>query len=141
LDEGAPEFSLADPFYAEQLRNDLLVNVLLPGGCGWASYRHLQVAPIPAKVTHAYVDQATRGDLSSFQWLQGPIRSAVDAVQRDKQVYHVYVASLNFRDVMTATGKLAVEVIAPDRLSQTCVQGLEFAGRDPTGDSISQFLL
>jgi fatty acid synthase len=133
LDEGAPEFSLVDPFYTEQLRNDLLVNVLLPGGCGWASYRHLPVAPIPAKVTHAYVEQATRGDLSSFQWLQGPIRSAVDAGQRDKHICHIYYSSLNFKDVMTATGKLTMDVFYPNRLHQDSLLGLEFSGRDPSG--------
>lgn len=36
---------------------------------------------------------------------------------------------MNFRDIMTSTGRLAPEVIAKGRLDQDCVQGLEFSGR------------
>lgn len=42
----------------------------------------------------------------------------------------VYCSALNFRDVMTATGKISVDVVTQDRLAQECVQGFEFAGRD-----------
>lgn len=45
----------------------------------------------------------------------------------------MYYSALNFRDIMTATGKLATEVAAHGRLNQECVQGLEFAGRTPDG--------
>ena len=36
---------------------------------------------------------------------------------RDELV-HVYYSALNFRDIMTATGKLAIEVIARGRMNQ-----------------------
>ncbi|XP_065336360.1 fatty acid synthase-like [Cloeon dipterum] len=131
-DPSAPPFSPQDPLYASQLRSDLLINILAADGQGWSSYRHLPLECETAKVTHAYVNVLTRGDLSSFKWLQGPLN---DLKQNfgDKNLYHIYFSALNFRDVMTATGKLAVEVIAPDRRSQDCVQGLEFSGRDAEG--------
>ncbi|XP_059474548.1 fatty acid synthase-like [Neocloeon triangulifer] len=134
LDEAAPEFSVEAPFYAEQLRKDLLVNVAVTGE-GWSSFRHLPLECETALVSHAYVNVMTRGDLSSFKWLQGPLSD----LRQDfgaKNLYHVYFSALNFRDVMTATGKLAVEVIAPDRRSQDCVQGLEFSGRDADGNRV-----
>lgn len=36
---------------------------------------------------------------------------------------------MNFRDIMTATGRIAPEFIAKGRFEQDCVQGLEYAGR------------
>jgi fatty acid synthase len=56
-DENAPEFSLHEPLYAEQLRIDLIINVLRPNKT-WGSYRHLPLAPLaPKLVYHAYVNQ------------------------------------------------------------------------------------
>lgn len=113
----------------------MLINVLEADGQGWSSFRHLPLECETSQVTHAYVNVLTRGDLSSFKWLQGPIRD-LDENYGEKNLYHIYYSALNFRDVMTATGKLAVEVIAPDRRSQDCVQGLEFSGRDIDGKRV-----
>jgi len=35
-----------------------------------------------------------------------------------EELVHIYYSALNFRDVMTATGKLSVNVIVSDRLKQ-----------------------
>lgn len=43
----------------------------------------------------------------------------------------VYNAALNFRDVMTATGRVTVDAVARGRLAQECVQGFEIVGRTP----------
>ena len=56
-DKTAPKFSLHEPLYAEQLRNDLIINVLRPGNM-WGSYRHLPLASLtPKLVYHAYANQ------------------------------------------------------------------------------------
>lgn len=56
-DENAPDFSLNEPLYAEQLALDLIINVLRPGRI-WGSYRHLPLPPLAEKpVQHAYVNQ------------------------------------------------------------------------------------
>jgi len=56
-DVTAPEFSLHEPLYAEQLRNDLIINVLRPDKT-WGSYRHLPLAPLTSKlVYHSHVNQ------------------------------------------------------------------------------------
>lgn len=36
---------------------------------------------------------------------------------------------MNFRDIMTATGRIGPEVVAKGRFAQECVQGLEFSGK------------
>ncbi|KAG5679910.1 hypothetical protein PVAND_009446 [Polypedilum vanderplanki] len=64
-----------------------------------------------------------RTDLSSVKWIQGPMRNT----SSDK-VTRVQYASLNFRDVMLATGKLAIETCGKTRLEQQCVLGFEFSG-------------
>lgn len=56
-DKDAPEFSLQNPLYAEQLQLQLPVNVLRPGKI-WGSYRHLPISSDlkPKLVRHATVD-------------------------------------------------------------------------------------
>jgi len=44
-DEKAPEFSLQDPFYTQQLQKDMTINVLR-SNMTWGSYRHLRL-PLP----------------------------------------------------------------------------------------------
>jgi len=36
----------------------------------------------------------------------------------NEELVHIYYSALNFRDVMTATGKLSLNVIVSDRLNQ-----------------------
>lgn len=62
-----------------------------------------------------------RGDLSTLRWLEGPLDINKCSVQ-------IVYSSLNFRDVMLATGRLAVELYGSSRLDQLCVLGLEFSG-------------
>lgn len=79
---------------------------------------------------HAYVNVTVRGDLSSLKWLEGNLHSEVK-LRSNQMLVQVYYSALNFRDIMTATGRLAPEVVAKGRFQQECVQGLEFAGRLP----------
>lgn len=43
--------------------------------------------------------------------------------------FQVNYCALNFRDVMTASGKISTDVITRDRTKQMCVQGFEFVGK------------
>lgn len=59
---------------------------------------------------HAYVNVLTRGDLSSLRWISSPLGHNVSnnsKVQRCR----IYYSSLNFRDIMLATGKLPPDAI------------------------------
>lgn len=64
-----------------------------------------------------------RGDLSTLTWIQG----SVDSTKRSDLI-NVQYASINFRDIMLATGRLAVEVFGTNRLDQECILGFEFSG-------------
>lgn len=62
-----------------------------------------------------------RGDLSSLRWFDGPLDP------KDCEIKIAY-SSLNFRDIMLATGRLAVELYGTSRIDQNCVLGFEYSG-------------
>lgn len=80
---------------------------------------------------HCYGNVLQRGDLSTLAWLEGPI----NASKLDDYV-NIQYASINFRDVMLATGRLSLEVFGTNRLQQECVLGFEFAGVNKRGQRI-----
>ncbi|KAJ6625428.1 Fatty acid synthase [Pseudolycoriella hygida] len=131
-DESAPPFSLDDTFYSNQLKLGLAINVFQNGQ--WGSYRHLELVQVleeKPRSDHCYGNVLQRGDLSTLTWVQG----AID-VARSKDLVNIQYASLNFRDVMLATGRLAVEVLGINRLEQECVLGFEFAGVNKDGQRV-----
>nr|QNL15121.1 fatty acid synthase 1 [Meteorus pulchricornis] len=137
-DKNAPKFSLQNSFYASQLNKQLVSNVLK--GSQWGSYRHLrldQQSDIPSlQVEHAYVNGLVRGDLSSLRWIEGPLSYYQPERYPDRELCSVYYAPLNFRDIMLATGKLPPDALPGDLAGQDCILGLEFAGRDSTGQRV-----
>ncbi|KAL0116828.1 hypothetical protein PUN28_010028 [Cardiocondyla obscurior] len=126
-DTEAPKFSLQNPLYSEQLQLDLPINVLRPGKI-WGSYRHLLLSSLqPKLVRHAYVTQMAFGDLSSFRWVEGNIRS-----NDEDQVYVAY-APLNFKDIMLSTGKLILNNVSKFNRFVDCNIGIEYAGVEANG--------
>ncbi|OAD57941.1 Fatty acid synthase [Eufriesea mexicana] len=117
-DRDAPKFSLTDPFYSKQLDIDIGYNVLRP-------------VPIP----HAYANLKVRGDLSSIRWMEGSMKPDVN----DGDLIKVVYSSLNFRDIMLATGKLMPEAIAAKREMRDCLIGFEFSGIDANGRRVMGF--
>lgn len=88
---------------------------------GWRSQPRATVAPWqpdflspsdqPKEQTeHAFVNVLTRGDLSSIRWVCSPLRHT-PTPSPGIQLCTVYYASLNFRDIMLATGKLSPDAI------------------------------
>ncbi|XP_018311540.1 fatty acid synthase [Mycetomoellerius zeteki] len=74
-----------------------------------------------------------RGDLSTFCWIENNIS---DVCCREDLVHVVY-SSLNFKDIMLATGKLALhEAIFQGRLFQYLPLGMEYVGFDANGQRI-----
>ncbi|CAO1403431.1 unnamed protein product [Diamesa serratosioi] len=132
-DDKAPAFDLQNPLYSSQLNLGLAINVLRNGK--WGSYRHLQINQIysegPAK-DHCYVNALIKSDLSSLKWISGPYNYS----QPDGELVKIQYASLNFRDVMLATGKLNADVVGNNRLERECVLGLEFSGVTKTGKRV-----
>ncbi|XP_053616908.1 fatty acid synthase-like [Plodia interpunctella] len=134
-DPSAPAFNPDLEFYEDQLDKDLAVNVYQDGQ--WGTYRHLLLGDLETiRATHAYVNTVTIGDLSSLRWLEGPLRLDQTFKTHTSMMVHVYCSALNFRDVMTATGRVTVDAVARGRLAQECVQGFEIVGRTANGSRV-----
>lgn len=110
---------------------DLMMNVYRDGR--WGSFRHTSVPQDQNKeqTEFAYVNVLTRGDLSSLCWILSPLQH-FSGGEPHLQLCKVYYASLNFRDIMLATGKLPPDAIPGDMALQHCMLGMEFSGRDPS---------
>ena len=81
----------------------------------------------------AYVNVLTRGDLSSLQWIESPLKYFDPAEHQDRQLCTIHYSALNFRDVMLATGKLQPDAI-PGKLSTTHLNKLSsLQGRSDGG--------
>ncbi|KAJ8919478.1 hypothetical protein NQ315_002099 [Exocentrus adspersus] len=128
------EFDPQMPFYTNQLKKHMAVNVYKDGQ--WGTYRHLllQKADV-VESEHCFANVTLRGDLSSLKWIEGPLRNDMK-VQLERNLIHVYYCALNFRDVMSALAKISVDMITQNRLEHECVQGFEFAGRDTKGNRV-----
>ncbi|KAL1484913.1 hypothetical protein MTO96_032289, partial [Rhipicephalus appendiculatus] len=83
----------------------------------------------------AFLNIQTRGDLSSLQWYESPLKyaSVSSSAAKDGMPCEVYYAPLNFRDVLLATGKMAPEAAPGKWTFSDCAMGLEFSGRDSQG--------
>ncbi|KFB44203.1 fatty acid synthase S-acetyltransferase [Anopheles sinensis] len=132
-DSSAPPFDPTHPFYKDQVELGLAVNVYRNGQ--WGLYRHFKLHEqrFNESVTkHCYANCLKPGDLSSFTWIVGPLTERPPTNPIIKVVY----SSLNFKDVMLATGRLTVETFCTDRLALECVLGLEFSGVTATGKRV-----
>ncbi|KAL0983890.1 hypothetical protein UPYG_G00134400 [Umbra pygmaea] len=121
------------------LEGDLCMNVFRDGT--WGVFRHQLISQdLSEELTEqAYVNVLTRGDLSSLRWIASPLRHFV-ASSPHVQLCRVYYSSLNFRDIMLATGKLPPDAIPGDLALQQCMLGMEFSGRDPSGKRVMGLL-
>lgn len=74
-----------------------------------------------------------RGDLSTFQWIENNRWT-----ECQKNLVRVIYTSLNFKDVMLASGKLThnFDMISKGRLAQDIPLGLEYVGYDVNGHRI-----
>ncbi|KAH6943517.1 hypothetical protein HPB50_022695 [Hyalomma asiaticum] len=128
------DFSPTNPKYADIFQQDLVMNVYRNGQ--WGSYRHLSLAAGgPRKTRFAFLSIRTRGDLSTLEWYESPLKYASISGRRhiDGLLCYVYYAPLNFRDVLLATGRIAPEPLAGKWGFSDCVMGYEFSGRDSDG--------
>uniref|UniRef100_A0A182Y5H6 Fatty acid synthase n=1 Tax=Anopheles stephensi TaxID=30069 RepID=A0A182Y5H6_ANOST len=133
-DPNAPAFDPSNPFYKDQIELGLAINVYRNGQ--WGCYRHFKLHEEPryeSTTNHCFANCVKPGDLSSFTWMVGPLSEQPPTSPLVKVVY----SSLNFKDVMLATGRLTVETFCTDRLQQECVLGFEYSGVTATGKRCS----
>lgn len=131
MDRLTPKFSLNDNLYASQLELGLAVNIYR--NSVWGTYRFFQLTqhlPETSRLDHCYANVQRIGDLSSFNWLNGCLKPTTD------KLVNVHYSSINFRDVMLATGRLSMEFCRSARTDDDCVLGLEFSGISFTGERV-----
>ncbi|KAJ8030138.1 Fatty acid synthase [Holothuria leucospilota] len=123
---------------------------IFKNGC-WGSYRHqflneahnfIFIPPFPEELfttpKNAYVDVLTPGDFSSLQWIQLP------GEPKSGEKYTVHYSSLNFRDIMLASGKMPrgslpgkIMISSVENLAhKECLIGIEFAGHNSEGKRV-----
>ncbi|KAM3843635.1 fatty acid synthase [Vipera latastei] len=121
------------------LKNDLVMNIYRDGK--WGSFRHLPLKQAQSlEVTeYAFVNVLTRGDLSSLRWISSPLQH-FSTSSPNVQMCKIHYASLNFRDIMLATGKLSPDAIPGNWTLQQCMLGMEFSGYDPAGKRVMGLL-
>lgn len=131
-DKRAPKFSLDNSLYRNQLNLGFAINIYR--NTVWGTYRflklrqHLQVIP---RIGHFYANVQRLGDLSSFDWFSGRlVNSSVE------NLVNIHYSSINFRDVMLATGRLPPEICGESRTSHECLLGLEYSGVSVNGDHL-----
>ncbi|XP_055593803.1 fatty acid synthase-like [Uranotaenia lowii] len=137
-DPNAPLFSLDNPIYSKQLELNLAINVLRNGV--WGSYRHALISRAirmePVK-HHCYANCLTRGDLSSLMWFSGGLNELNSVPQKVRVMY----SSLNFRDVMIATGRISSDSMDLDRLEKECELGYEYSGITEDGRRVMGMMM
>lgn len=134
-----PPFGFEKPIFSQILINDLVLNVYRNGQIG--SFRHYDIEDENRIETeHAYLNVATRGDLTSLRWYESQHKYWPELPKNlknpDEVLCTVYYAPLNFRDIMLATGKLPPDALPGDLALQDCILGLEFSGRDSKGQRV-----
>ncbi|KAJ8954469.1 hypothetical protein NQ314_007075 [Rhamnusium bicolor] len=132
-DENAEIFSVDDEFYHDQLTKNLTFNVLKNGR--WGCFVHLPLKPLENnEATDALTTILTTGDLSTLMSYQKFFRS-----DPNSELVYVFYSALNFKDVMTATGKLqslqAKEPSAPE-----IIIGFEYSGITASGKRVMGLL-
>ncbi|XP_023310798.1 fatty acid synthase-like [Anoplophora glabripennis] len=131
-DEKAPEFSPDSEFYRNQLATDLTFNVLRHGK--WGTFVHQPLRPTEKRnVKDATVDTLTIGDLSTLSWVERS-PSYVTHHPGSELVYVCY-SSLNFKDVMVATGKLCLPQANEPTAPEVTI-GFEYAGITGSGKRV-----
>ncbi|XP_011371965.1 fatty acid synthase [Pteropus vampyrus] len=130
-----PKMDPSSPELQKVLQGDLVMNVYRDGAWGAFRFFLLERDQPEEQTEHAFVNVLVRGDLSSIRWVCSPLRHAL-APRPGSHLCTTYYASLNFRDIMLATGKLSPDAIPGKWVNRDCMLGMEFSGRDASGKRV-----
>ncbi|KAJ3652398.1 hypothetical protein Zmor_018367 [Zophobas morio] len=133
--DDAPKFDPQHSFYVKQVSKNMGVNIYKDGS--WGTYRHLRLEEIPKiNSEHSYAYFKNIGDISSFQWLEGPLKKEMP-LKEGRILALSYYSSVNFKDIMAASGRVNVEMLSTHRIQQEYLVGFEFSGKDLRGRRIA----
>jgi fatty acid synthase len=92
MDE-VPDFDPRQPFYGDQLRKNLAINIYKSGK--WGTYRHLLLEELQeVECEYCLGDVLAKGDLSSMRWLEGP---PSDESRLPESRVLIYVSAVYFK--------------------------------------------
>ncbi|KAI1278799.1 Fatty acid synthase [Halotydeus destructor] len=120
------------------LQNDLVFNVKFDEKSGWGSFEHSFMEDTLDQQNvrdspHLYLKSLKPGDLSSLTWTEHDLE-----MRNAESLVNVFYAPLNFKDIMYASGKLALDSVTDidPRVAQDSLLGIEFAGEDSAGNRV-----
>ncbi|XP_017769930.1 PREDICTED: fatty acid synthase-like [Nicrophorus vespilloides] len=135
------KFNEKSEFFKQQLQKGLAFNVLR--GSTWGTYRHMLLNHAEKlefqKCDHYYANVLNIGDLSTLSWLEGSIKS--EQTLNNNNFVEVYYSAINFRDIMTASGKVPVDAVSKKRNVQNNINGFEYSGKKLDGTRVMGFLV
>ncbi|KAJ3652395.1 hypothetical protein Zmor_018364 [Zophobas morio] len=133
--DDAPEFYPQHPFYSKQISKNLAVNIYKDKS--WGTYRNLLLEERPKiKCEHSYAHFKTGGGISSFEWIEGPLPEEVP-MKQGQLLISTFYSSVNFKDVLAASGRANLEILQSHSLGQNLFVGFEFSGKDSSGRRIA----
>jgi fatty acid synthase len=92
MDE-TPDFDPELPFYGDQVRKNLAVNIYKSGK--WGTYRHLLLEELQeVESEYCFGDVSAKGDLSSMRWLEEP---PIDESRLPETQVLIYVTAVYFK--------------------------------------------
>ncbi|CAG7667448.1 unnamed protein product [Allacma fusca] len=119
------ELNFVNPtkYLQDQLNKDLLYNIYSGGLWGYFSNLSIPVDDFRRQKVfeRVYANALKLGDLSSLTWIESPLRYS------KQPLVEVHYSSLNFKDIMLASGQLNQASIGGSK-QDDCVLGLEFSG-------------
>ncbi|KAF5280721.1 hypothetical protein FQA39_LY18004 [Lamprigera yunnana] len=133
-------FDPDDEFFARHLRKSLAINVLKNNK--WGTYRHLPLDDEGfVEREHTFCSVSQVGNLSSLQWVEGPLTNKTK-MPAENYLVDVYYAAINFKDVTISLGRISPDGFARTRLAQinTHSLGFEFSGIDSRGKRVCGML-
>ena len=130
----------------ELMAKDLTMNIVKNGQLG--SYRFQQVDDVRTRkpVEDAYLDVATKGDLSSLTFFKSKEQkvATLNSIHPGHQhqhnsvtmtKYQIYYSALNFKDIMVASGRIPTNAYPQEAMKEGNL-GMEFSGKDKNGNRI-----
>lgn len=124
IDSKKFDFSGKNSKLISQLALNLPVNVYKNGK--WGTYRHLTLDQEQREIQssdHLFLRIQRLGDLSTLAWVTGPLTTA-----NPEDIVNIQYTTINFRDLMIATGRIPAEYLFKGRLDSDAFLGSEFAG-------------
>ena len=120
------------------LRKDLVYNVFHHEAQGWGTYEHAFFSndlydEDVQMIQSVYLKCLKPGDLSSLTWMETGIEQ-----RPNDNIIHVSHAALNFKDIMYASGRLAIDSVGgiDPAVAQDSLLGIEFAGINNDGNRV-----